>query len=173
MPDQALLTIRPIERTDVPALLEIIRDARAEYGLATRVESLLEPADFGLYEAFQKRRTIYFVAVARGEILGGAGIAPLAGADPLTCELQRMYLKRSARGQGVGAGLLDACVDAAGRFWFVRCYAETIAEMQPALQFYAKHGFHALPAPLGATGHRHNDRWLLRELRAEQRLAAS
>ena len=55
--------LRPIERRDVHALLDIIRDARAEHGLAARVENLLEPADLRLYDQYQARRTIYFVAI--------------------------------------------------------------------------------------------------------------
>ena len=102
MLNQARLTIRPLERSDVPAMLAIIRDARAEYGLGTRVESLLEPADLALYDTYQRQRALYSVALLDGEVVGGAGVAPLAGADPLTCELQRMYLRRDARGRGIG-----------------------------------------------------------------------
>src|SRR5262245_52132214 len=145
--------LRPLERRDVPAMLDIIRNARAQYGLATHVESLLEPADLAIFDTYQKRRTIYFVALIDGEVVGGAGIAPLAGDDPLTCELQRMYLKPEARGQGVGTLLLDACLDAARRFWFVRCYAETISEMDKALKLYTRNGFVNLPGAMGSTGH--------------------
>ena len=113
MLNQARLTIRPLERSDVPAMLGIIRDARAEYGLGTRVESLLEPADLALYDTYQRQRALYSVALLDGEVVGGAGVAPLAGADPLTCELQRMYLSREARGRGIGTRLLHACLEAA------------------------------------------------------------
>jgi putative acetyltransferase len=162
------ITIRTLERADVPALLEIIRAARAQYGLAERVDSLLEPADFALFDTYSRRRAIYFVALVDGEVAGGAGIAPLAGLDPLTCELQRMYLKPEARGQGVGTRLLEACLDAARRFWFVRCYAETISQMDQALKLYTRLGFAELSAALADTGHAHNDRWLLRDLKAPQ-----
>ena len=117
---------------------------------------------------YQRWRSLYFVAVYEAEIVGGAGIAPLAGADPLTCELQRMYLRIDARGQGVGTRLLGTCLEAARRFWYVRCYAETIAEMDQALKLYTRNGFVELPGALGATGHAHNDRWLLRGLKPPQ-----
>jgi len=168
MLDPDRLTIRPLERNDVPAMLDIIREARAQYGLAGRVESLLEPADLALYATYQRWRSLYLVAQIGGEIMGGAGVAPLADADPLTCELQRMYLRRDARGLGIGTRLLEACLDAARRFWFVRCYAETIAQMDQALKLYVRNGFVLLPEALGRTGHPHNDRWLLRGLKPPQ-----
>jgi putative acetyltransferase len=158
--------LRPIERRDVAALLDIIRDARAQFGLQGRVESLLEAADYALFDSYQKRRTIYYVALIDDEVVGGAGIAPLPGDDPLTCELQRMYLKPDARGQGVGTLLLDACLDAARRFWFVRCYAETVSEMRGALRLYSKNGFENLPTAMGRTQHSHTDRWMVRALKA-------
>jgi putative acetyltransferase len=151
--------IRPIERADVPALLEIIRDARAQYGTAARVDALIEPGDFALFESYQKWRSIYFVAVIDGRVVGGAGIAALAGADPLTCELQRMYIAADARGQGVGTKLLEACLDSARRFWFVRCYAEALSQKDPAPTLYARNGFLGMPE---------SDRWLMRTLSAPQ-----
>jgi putative acetyltransferase len=166
MPKTDRLEIRPIERADVPALLEIIASSRGEYGIADRGVELLEPADRALYETYQRQRTLYFVALLEGEIVGGAGVAPLAGADPLTCELQRMYLRRDARGRGIGDALLERCLAAARQFLYVRCYLETVEQMQAALEFYGRHGFRDLRAPIGRTGHEHNDRWMVRPLRA-------
>jgi putative acetyltransferase len=156
----------------VPALLIIIADSRREYGIADRCVELLEPTDHALYPTYQRQRSLYFVAVLGGEVVGGAGVAPLAGDDPLTCELQRMYLRRDARGRGIGDALLQRCLAAAKQFLYVRCYLETITQMQAALEFYGRHGFRDLQAPLGRTGHGHNDRWLMRPLRASAALAA-
>ena len=169
MPKTDLLEIRPIERADVPALLEIIADSRREYGIGDQGVPLLEPADHALYDNYQRQRALYFVAVLGGEVVGGAGVAPLAGSDPLTCELQRMYLRADARGRGIGDALLERCLAAARQFLYVRCYLETLTQMQAALEFYGRHGFRDLQAPLGRTGHEHNDRWLMRTLRASAR----
>ncbi|HEX7121178.1 MAG TPA: hypothetical protein VF178_02330, partial [Gemmatimonadaceae bacterium] len=87
------LEIRLLEPADVPALLTIIADSRAEYGMADRGVDLLEPADKALFETYKRQRSLYFVALSGGEVVGGAGVAPLKGSDPLTCELQRMYLR--------------------------------------------------------------------------------
>jgi putative acetyltransferase len=159
------LEIRPLEPADVPALLTIIAASRAEYGIAEKGVELLEPADHALYATYQRQRTLYFVALQDGEVVGGAGVAPLSGADPLTCELQRMYLKAEARGRGIGDALLQRCIAAAKQFLYVRCYLETVTQMRPALEFYGRHGFRDLQGPLGRTGHGHNDRWMMRPRR--------
>jgi len=162
----APVKIRPIELADVPALLTIIAASRAEYGIGERGVELLEAADHALYANYQRQRSLYFVALSGGEVVGGAGVAPLAGADPLTCELQRMYLRPDARGRGIGDALLERCLESARQFLYVRCYLETVTQMQAALEFYGRHGFRNLESPLGSTGHEHNDRWLVRPLRA-------
>jgi putative acetyltransferase len=163
------LQIRLLEPGDVPALLSIIAESRAEYGIGTRDADLLEPADRALYATYQRQRSLYFVALQDAQIVGGAGLAPLAGADPLTCELQRMYLRRDARGGGIGNALLEQCLKAARQFLYVRCYLETVTQMHEALEFYGRHGFRDLTSRLGATGHEHNDRWMMRPLRASAR----
>jgi putative acetyltransferase len=112
---------------------------------------------------------LYFVALLEGEVVGGAGIAPHSAADPLTCELQRMYLRADARGRGIGDALLERCLAAARQFLYVRCYLETVTEMQAAIEFYGRHGFRDLQAPSGNTEHPHNDRWMIRNLRASAR----
>jgi putative acetyltransferase len=169
MPTPDKLTIRPIELADVPALLNIIADARREYGIADRGVELLEPSDRAIYAHYQRQRTLYFVALLDGEIVGGAGVAPHSNADPLTCELQRMYLRADARGRGIGDALLERCLAAARQFLYVRCYLETITAMQAAVEFYGRHGFRDLNAPLGRSTHEHNDRWMIRPLRASAR----
>jgi putative acetyltransferase len=167
------LQIRLIELADVPALLSIIADSRAEYGIGARDVELLEPTDRALFATYQRQRSLYFVALLEGSVVGGAGLAPLAGADPLTCELQRMYLRRDVRGRGIGNALLERCLKAAKQFLYVRCYLETVTQMHEALEFYGRHGFRDLTSRLGETGHEHNDRWMLKPLRASARVAWS
>jgi putative acetyltransferase len=159
-------TIRRLQQADVHAVLEIVRSVRTEYGLAARVEDVLEDSDYALFETYRRRRTAYFVALDEGEIVGGAGIAPLANGNWLTCELQRMYLRPQKRGTGIGQMLFDECIAAAQSLGFAHCYAETISPMKTALAFYERNGFRFLDGPVGGTRHDHNDRWLMLQLSA-------
>lgn len=153
--------IRRLERADVHQLLELIRSVRQEFGLAKRVTALLEPSDYALFDVYRHRRSAYFVAVMDSHVLGGAGIFPLANEDCGTCELQRMYLRSQHRGYGIGQALLNACLETARSFRFERCYAETVSEMSTAIVFYERNGFRRLTAPIGETGHSHNDFWMM------------
>jgi putative acetyltransferase len=153
--------IRRLQQSDVPQLLDIISGVRRDFGLATRVESLLELGDHAILDVYRHRRSAYFVAVAETEIVGGAGIYPLANGDWATCELQRMYLRSQFRGQGIGKSLLNTCLDTACALGFEQCYAETIAEMATAIAFYERNRFVRLAAPIGETGHSHNDIWIM------------
>ena len=158
------IRIRALQAPDVPALLDIIAAARTEYGMAGRLEAVLEPSDHDLVKTYQRGRSAYFVALDGSTVIGGAGIAPLTGSDHWTCELQRMYLRKDVRGRGVGSQLLNACTTAARAFGFRTCYAETIHQMQEAIRFYVGSGFRPLDGPIGSTGHAHNDCWLLCDL---------
>jgi putative acetyltransferase len=153
--------IRRLQQPDVHQLLDIISKVRREFGLASRVAALLEPSDYALLDVYRHRRSAYFVAVMDNHVLGGAGIFPLADEDWGTCELQRMYLRSQHRRGGTGQALLNACLEAARSFGFERCYAETVSEMSAAIAFYERNGFRRLAAPIGETGHSHNDFWMI------------
>ena len=156
--------VRRLIPADVPAMVSIIETARREYGVQRRVQSVLEPSDLDLYTTYQGPRSDYFVATHVGVPAGGGGIAPLAGAGEETCELQRMYLSAHHRGKGVGQLLLNECLRRAAVLRFRKCYAETISEMKEAIRFYEANGFRRLSAPLGSSGHGHNDCWLILDL---------
>jgi hypothetical protein len=85
--------IEILKDSHLAQVLGVIGSVRGEFGLSHRVPSLLEPADLNLLDVYQHPRSCYFVAtIDNNRVLGGAGIFPLAGADSVTCELQRMYL---------------------------------------------------------------------------------
>jgi putative acetyltransferase len=156
--------LRRLAPGDVPAMVKIIDTVRREYGVQYRIQSVLEPSDRELFATYQVAHAGYFVALHGDVVVGGAGIAPLVGAGEQTCELQRMYLSAQHRGRGVGRLLLQECLRQAQALGFRQCYAETILEMQEAIRFYECSGFERLNAPLGSSGHTHNDCWLVKDL---------
>jgi putative acetyltransferase len=159
------LQIRPIEPRDDAAMAAVIREVMTACGASGPGYSINDPEVDFLSRAYGEPRCAYFVVSdPAGRVVGGAGIAPLAGGTPDTCELRKMYCLPAARGRGLGAKLLERCLAAARAAGFRRCYLETLATMTDAARLYERHGFARVAAPLGATGHFTCDRWYLLEL---------
>ena len=102
----------------------------------------------------------------RDEFLGCGGIGPLKGGDSRTCELRKMYFLKETRGLGLGAQMLNICLDEARRLGYQECYLETLHRMDRARSLYLKNGFIELSAPKGSTGHGACELSYLKDLRS-------
>ncbi|MEO6517822.1 MAG: GNAT family N-acetyltransferase [Pseudoxanthomonas sp.] len=163
MPDTAY-SIRPIESGDDVAVATIIRVVMPEFGAVGCGFAIGDPEVDWMSRAYAEPRSAYFVVERGGVVMGGGGIAPLAGGDAGTCELRKMYFLPEARGQGAGAAMMARCLDAARRFGFSQCYLETLGGMDAAMRLYELSGFQRIDAPLGATGHGGCNTFYLRSL---------
>jgi putative acetyltransferase len=114
--------------------------------------------------AYSRPRAAYFVIELDGEVLGGAGVAPLDGGDADVCELRKMYFLPALRGRGAGRAAITRCLDAARALGFGRCYLETLTGMDAAQKLYLANGFRRIDGAMGATGHHGCNRFYLREL---------
>lgn len=147
--------IRPITQADNPAIAAVVRAVSAEYGLtADKGYGVADPNLDFLHETYLSERSRYWVIEGPdGSILGGGGIAPLAGEEGQVCELQKMYFMPSLRGLGLGRRLVLQALDEARALGYQRCYLETTAVLREATALYESLGFEHLPGPLGSTGH--------------------
>ena len=98
--------IRDIEPEDNPALGAVIREVLPGTGAPLEGTAFADPSLDAMYETYSEPRSRYWVVEGRGRVWGGGGIAPLAGGDPDTCELQKMYFMEEIRGRGLGQALL-------------------------------------------------------------------
>lgn len=155
--------IREIQPRDNAAIEKIIRDCLLEFGGNREGTAWFDP-DLGRFsEIYNSEERKYWVAEGEEKILGGVGIAPLEGADPTVCELQKMYCLPEARGTGVAHELIKIALEQAAKFYRL-CYLETFGNMLAAQKFYAKHGFSRIEKPLGNTGHYGCDVMLIKQL---------
>jgi putative acetyltransferase len=145
--------IRPIAPADDAAMAAIIRTVMPEFGATGHGFAINDPEVDWMSRAYAEPRHAYFVLEREGRVLGGAGIAPLAGGDGTVCELRKMYFLPEARGTGAGAAMMARCLDAARDFGFARCYLETLTGMDAAMRLYERSGFRRIDGPMGATGH--------------------
>jgi len=147
------LEIRSIRSADDPAVAGIIRTVMPEFGADGPGFAIHDPEVDAMSATYAQPRSAYFVVVDGARVIGGAGVAPLAGADPAICELKKMYFLPEARGRGVGRTLIERCLEAARGHRFRTCYLETLTGMEAAQRLYERVGFRAIPQALGATGH--------------------
>jgi putative acetyltransferase len=159
--------IRPIRAADDHVIAEIIRTVMTEHGAVGPGFAIVDPEVSCMSQAYADHiepPARYFVLARSGEVIGGAGFAPLAGGDPAVCELRKMYLRPTVRGAGLGRRLLAHLLDQARAAGYARCYLETMATMLRARALYESVGFERLSCALGRTGHYGCDAWYARDL---------
>ncbi|MBX3189876.1 MAG: bifunctional helix-turn-helix transcriptional regulator/GNAT family N-acetyltransferase [Labilithrix sp.] len=165
---QAAYAIRPIEARDRAAVARLIRTVMPEFGAKGPGYAINDPEVDDMFAAYRGKRSAYFVVVrggvGAGEVVGGAGYAPLAGGDRATCELRKMYFMPEVRGLGLGQRLLADCLAGAKSAGFRRMYLETLARMTAARALYERNGFRRLHHPAGNTGHFSCDAFYLKKL---------
>ncbi len=150
---------RRIGRGDDAAVERIIREVMTSFGASGAGFAIHDPEVKAMSAAYAGPRHAYFVVEEGGEVVGGAGIAPLTGADEGTCELRKMYYLPKARGRGLGEALLRECLAFARSAGYRTCYLETLTGMDAAQKLYKRLGFQPLGGPMGKTGHFSCDRF--------------
>jgi putative acetyltransferase len=147
-------------------LIELVHNTLNEFGaskgdgFAMDDEELLD-----MFSNYQTPGMHYYVVEQNGEILGGAGVAPLEDDNnPNHCELRKMYFSPSLRGQGIGKTMIDKCIKKAKSMGYKGMYLETIDSMKIAQKLYVSRGFKYLEQRMGNTGHHACPVFMLKQL---------
>jgi GNAT superfamily N-acetyltransferase len=97
------LVLRDARDDDASQLIELIGACWSEYpGVIMDVDGEV-PELRAIATAYQKRRGRFWIAEKAGRVIGSAGIA--ATKDPGVFELQKLYVAKDSRRQGLGARL--------------------------------------------------------------------
>lgn len=158
------IVIREIKKEDDAQVAMVIRAVLVEMGVPKVGTAYADKALDEMTATYHKDRAAYFVVEDNGKIIGGAGVAPLDNFEGNICELQKMYFLPEARGRGLGANMMDICLNKAKSFGFDKCYLETLPYMKDATKLYAKSGFESLEGPMGDTGHYSCNVWMIKSL---------
>ena len=132
------MELRPASNHDRPAVERLVFGVLREFGLAPDPGET--DADLRDIEAgYQQRGGFFDVLVSdAGEIVGSIGLYPHS---KTTCELRKMYLAKSIRGQGEGRRLLEHALARAKELGFRRITLETADVLQAAVALYESYGF--------------------------------
>lgn len=156
--------IREIEPRDNAEVATVIRKVLVEMGVPKVGTAYEDKSLDDMHGTYQNSGMKYFVVEEDGKLIGGCGIAPLTGTDENICELQKMYFLPDARGRGIGAEMMQICLDFAKDAGYKQCYLETLPYMEHARKLYARTGFRSLDKPMGDTGHYNCTMWMLLDL---------
>lgn len=148
------MMFRNIKPTDNERLASIIRRTLESYGLNIPGTVYTDPTTDQLFELFQEKSAVYFVAEnLAGQVVGGCGIFPTKGLPEGYVELVKLYLSEEARGKGTGRALMEKCHAWAKEKGFTHVYLETFEELGSAVALYKSLGYESLPGSLGESGH--------------------
>lgn len=156
--------IRPIQQGDNPELALIVRTALTEFGANKPGTVYYDESTDHLFELFQTPGSCYFVAEEGKQLLGGAGLFPTPGLPEGWFELVKMYLRKEARGLGLGRKLIAHCLEEAKRRDYHTVYLETMPELRKAVKVYEQFGFEYLDGPVGNSGHFGCDVWMKKKI---------
>jgi putative acetyltransferase len=134
------MRVRRVSHEDIPAVVALVRETLAEFGLRFGEGSATDEELTRLPASYDAGGGAFWIAEGDddGTILGTCGVFPVAPGD---MELRKMYLSPAARGQGVGKRLLEASVAFCRASGAKRIVLDTTEQMTRAIAFYEKNGF--------------------------------
>lgn len=146
------MLIRTATNDDAAAVRTLLFEVLAEYGLLAEHEGV--DADLTDLEGNYLKRGGLFDLVFEGtpapasddgtppnKLIGMVGLYPR---ESKVAELRKMYLRKSARGRGIGKQLLERVLARARELGFRRIELETSSKLIEAIGLYRKYGFQPL-----------------------------
>lgn len=159
------IEVRAIQAADNVHIAKIIRNSLEEFKANKPGTVYYDDTTDHLFEVFRQERCSYFIIHQKTNILGGAGVFPTSGLPADTCELVKLYITASARGKGIGKLLVQKCMEAAIAFGYKKIYLESMPELTIAIPMYEKMGFKFISRPMGNSGHKSCDVWMIKDLK--------
>ena len=115
-----------------------------------------------LSEYYASPGRAYFLLLDEDRLVGGIGLAKI-GLFPDCCELQKLYLDDSVKGNGLGYRLIERVEQEALRLGYHRMYLETHTNLQAAIHIYERSGYREIERPASVV-HSTMNKFYLKEL---------
>ncbi len=134
------IVLRPLQVGDIGTITR--RQGRLyaeEYGWDITYEALVAELLAAFVDGFDPAREEAFIADRDGEVVGSVFL--FRGDTPDAAKLRLLYVDAAARGQGLGARLVDACIAAARARGYARLRLWTQDCLVSARRIYQAAGF--------------------------------
>ena len=136
-----------MKETDNAAVAALVRDNLKKYKLDIPGTVYFDEGLDRLSEYYGTDERRYFVLEDdHGQVIGGIGFARFESMED-TAELQKLYLKESAKGLGLGYELVDFIEDRMREAGYKVSYLETHDNLQAAIHIYEKMGYNEIERP--------------------------
>lgn len=136
-------TLEAVGNGHIPVIKGIIYPILNEYGL--KPDEAHTDADLSDIEGNYNQRNGFF-CVVYDQNYHPVGTAGLYEVCATTCEIRKIYLKKEARGVGLGKAIVHWLIDQAKVKMYQKIVLETASVLYEAIQMYKKLGFSELEA---------------------------
>ena len=130
--------LRLADNADCEHIADLVFGVLGEYGL--KPDPASTDADIKDIESsyFGRGGTFLVLETEDGSVVGAYGLYPLEGK---TCELRKMYLRKTYRGKGLGRLLMNDALAKARQLGFRKMVLETASVLKEAIALYKSCGF--------------------------------
>lgn len=163
-----ILTIEPLTPEYDAAIASLIRRNLKAHQLDIPGTVFFDEGLDHLSDYYDHQGRAYYVLLDDDYVVGGIGYAEFLG-FPRCCELQKLYLDDSVKGQGLGYELITFIETQARGKKYKQIYLETHTNLQAAIHIYEKCGYREVERPASVI-HSTMNCFYLKELKAPMTL---
>jgi putative acetyltransferase len=132
-----IVHIREYALTDAEPVLALIISVLSAYGFSPDIGGLHLDLEL-VATRYGRDRSGFWVAERDGALVGTVAVRPK---DALTCELKRLYVNPSARGQGIGQLLCMHAETFARSAGYEKMWLDSSRRFTQARRLYERNGF--------------------------------
>lgn len=123
------------------AAVNLFKEYALEIGIDLEFQSFKKEIE-NVEEEYSRPNGVIFIAYDQNDVmLGCFGIRKL---EDTICELKRMYIRKVARGIGIGKQLLMKAIEIGIELGYSQMRLDTLPSMGVAISLYEKAGFHQI-----------------------------
>lgn len=128
-----------------PAELDAVREIFREYAASLNIDLCFQGFEqelAGLPGDYAMPRGALLLARVDGQVAGCCALRPLDAIDyPNACEMKRLFVRKTFRGNGLGRQLAESVLEAARLHGYDHVLLDTLDDMEAARTLYQDLGF--------------------------------